>query len=258
MPEMTTFAVVSKQDKNCDALAKSLSRRLKAGGDPLTARRFGIPVEKNPDTVFVIGGDGTVLHSEHAYPGVPKVPIGFGRVSFISDVKSTDNLDIIVKRVLAKKYFLEERSKLSCSILPDALNEVALLQTHPNRMIELSLRIDGKEAGTIRGDGLIVSTPTGSTAYSLSCGGPIIPPETCAISVVPIAPFKLASRPIVVSDDSKITITTITDAIVSVDGRKDIRVKKGKQIDIFRSSTPARFVRFESNVNFFDKLKLLH
>lgn len=254
---MTTFAVVSKQDKSCDALAKSLSRRLNAGGDPRTARRLGIHVEKNPDTVFVIGGDGTVLHSEHAYPGVPKVPIGFGRVSFLSDVKSTDNLDLIVRRVLEKKYFLEERSKLSCSLLPDALNEVALLKTHPDRMIELSLLIDGKEAGTIRGDGIVVSTPTGSTAYALSCGGPILPPDTCATAIVPIAPFKLASRPMVVSDDSKITIVPITDAIVSVDGRKDVRVHAGKKVDIFRSSTPARFVRFEAK-NFFEKLKLLH
>ncbi len=251
------FAVVSKSDESCDRLAKALSKRLNAGGDQRTARRLGIPIEKNPDTVFVIGGDGTVLHSEHAYPGVPKVPIGFGRVSFISDVKSTDNLDLIVRRVLAKKYFLEERSKLSCSILPDALNEVALLKTHPDRMVELSLLIDGKGAGTIRGDGLIIATPTGSTAYSLSCGGPIIPPETCAISVVPIAPFKLASRPMVVSDDSKITIAPITDAIVSVDGRKDVRVKAGKKVYVFRSSTPARFVRFEAK-NFFEKLKLLH
>ncbi len=252
------FAVVSKQDKNCDALAKSLSRRLKAGGDPRTAKRLGIPVGKKPDTVFVIGGDGTVLYSEHAYPGVPKVPIGFGRVSFISDVKSTDNLDLIVKRVLAKRYFLEERSKLSCSILPDALNEVAFLKTHPNRMIELSILIDGKAAGTVRGDGIVVSTPTGSTAYALSCGGPILPPDTRATAIVPIAPFKLASRPMVVSDDSKITIVPITDAIVSVDGQKDVGVRAGKRVDISRSSTPARFVRLEGDVNFFEKLKLLH
>lgn len=255
---MTTFAVVSKQDKSCDSLAKSLSRRLKAGGDPRTAKRLGLRVEKSPDAVFVIGGDGTVLHSEHAYPGVPKVPIGFGRVSFISDVKSTtDNLDLIVRRVLEKKYFLEERSKLSCSLLPDALNEVALLKTHPNRMIELSLSIDGKGAGTIRGDGIVISTPTGSTAYALSCGGPILPPDTCATAIVPIAPFKLASRPMVVSDDSKITIVPITDAIVSVDGQKDVRVKAGKKVDISRSPTPARFVRFDAK-NFFEKLKLLH
>lgn len=254
---MATFAVVSKQDKNCDALAKSLSRRLKAGGDPITARRLGLRVEKNPDLVFVIGGDGTVLYSEHAYPGVPKVPIGFGRVSFIADVKSAVPISALVGKVMAKKYFLEERSKLSCTVLPDALNEVAFLKTHPNRMIELSLLIDGKDAGTMRGDGMVVSTPTGSTAYALSCGGPILPPTTSAIAIVPIAPFKLSSRPIVVSDDSKITVVPATDAIVSVDGQKDVGVRKGVAVDILRSPTPARFVRFESR-NFFEKLKLLH
>lgn len=251
------FAIVSKQDKNCDSLAKSLSKRLKAGGDQRTAKRLGIPIEKNPDTVFVIGGDGTVLHSEHAYPGVPKLPIGFGRVSFIADVKHTDNLNLVVRRILEKKYFLEERSKLSCSILPDALNEVAFLKTQPNRMVEVSVLIDGSDAGPVRGDGVIVSTPTGSTAYSLSCGGPILPPDTCATAIVPIAPFKLASRPIVVSDDSRVTIVPKTKVIVSVDGQRHVFVRAGQKVEVSKSKTPARFVRF-ARKNFFEKLELLH
>lgn len=249
------IAVVAKKSEESEKIALQIAEKLGAGADPETAKRLKIKPIKNPEIVFVIGGDGTVLHSEYVFPAVPKICFSQGRVSFLSGVE-TRNLDWILKRLEEGKYFTEERTKLSSNILPDALNEVAILRYEPNKMMEAQITIDRAESESVRGDGILVSTPTGSTAYALSCGGPIIVPSADLIALVPVAPFKLRSRPIIISGESRVTIIPKTAVVASVDGQKQVSISAGRKIEIRKSKTKARFIRFQPQ-NFFEKLKLL-
>ncbi len=223
------FAIVSKPE--CDDFARSVERILEeVGGDEKTAERLGIPVAKNPDAVFAVGGDGTLLLAERLYPHVPKLSIGCGRLSFLSSLEARQ-----IKHGLAKflegDYSLEERSKVKCG-RGEALNEIAVLSSHLGKMVELNVSIDGKPAESFRGDGILVATPTGSTAYALSAGGPILAPHVEAFAIVPVSPFRLASRPIVVSDSSKIRVTAKGEALVSMDGFPAGRLGVGEHIEI--------------------------
>jgi len=250
------FAVVAKRNPGAEKLALKIAKNLKAGVDERTAKALqGLPVSRNPGLVVVVGGDGTVLYSESVYNGVPKLVIAYGKVCFLSEV-GNDAWETGVKAVLAKKYSLEKRDKLSSNILPDALNEYCVVSNVPNKMIELEIYVDDQKALDIRGDGMVVCTPTGSTAYALASGGPIIVPGCDVFGIVPIAPFMLRSRPLVISDERTIKIVPKNHAKVAVDGGEVREVCAGTEIIIRKSKTPAWLVRTKKP-NFFDKLNII-
>lgn len=246
------IAIVSKPD--CDDFAKSVLRLVKdAGGDSETAKRLNIPTTKNPDTVIAVGGDGTVLLAEKYFPGVPKLSIGCGHLSFLSTI-AANQIKVGLSKFLSGEFTLEERAKIRCK-KGEALNEIAVLSKHLGRMTSLRVTIDGNEAEQFRGDGLIVSTPTGSTAYAMSAGGPILDPNSGAVAIVPVSPFRLASRPIVVSSSSTIRISAKTDSVVTMDGFEAGELKAGEHIDI-KCGTPTKFVNVGEK-NPYRKLRLL-
>ncbi|MEX2123046.1 MAG: NAD(+) kinase [Woeseia sp.] len=183
------------------------------------------------DLIIAVGGDGTMLYAAGlaGERAVPLLGINRGRLGFLADV-TPDEMLASLDRVLAGDYSRESRLLLYAQILaPDgsikdatALNDIVLQRRETGRMVDFETRIAGRYVNTHSGDGLIVSTPTGSTAYALSCGGPIIEPGLDAVVVVPICPHTLSDRPIVIPAGHRIEVRLLPDsdarAEVAVDG----------------------------------------
>ena len=194
------------------------------------------------DLVIVIGGDGTFLEAE-----VPLVGINIGRLGFLVDV-SPKNLSTSLEQIFSGDYTQEKRFLLSAEVLrgneslftTDALNDVVIHLRDIARMMEFETHINGTYVNHQRADGLIIATPTGSTAYALSSGGPLLHPTLNAITLVPISPHTLSNRPLVVDSDSEIKVliyeTKLAVARVTCDGQKSFDVMKGDIVKIKRQS----------------------
>lgn len=192
------------------------------------------------DLVIVVGGDGSVLGAarELAPYDIPLLGVNRGNLGFLTDIHP-DELEVQINEVLTGHYMVEERFLLTAHTYcrdkntgyADALNDVVLHAGLSARMIEFEIYLDGQFICSQRADGLIIATPTGSTAYALSAGGPIVHPKLDAILVVPMCPHTLSSRPIVVDGDSelKIVISPHMDVnpVVSCDAQHDINCMPG-------------------------------
>ncbi len=187
-------------------------------------------LKQNTDFLFSIGGDGTLLKAVTLVrdSNIPVLGINAGRLGFISSV-STDQLEIAINDVLKKKYEIKKRTLLCLETenklfgnVNYALNEVAVVKKDTSSMIRIDAFLDDEFLNSYWADGLIIATPTGSTGYSLSCGGPIIIPGSENIVITPIAPHNLNVRPIVLTDQSKIKLKVVDRdqlALVSLDSR---------------------------------------
>jgi NAD+ kinase len=168
------------------------------------------------DLMVAIGGDGNLLRATRCVIGhsVPLIGINRGRLGFLTDVRP-DQMLAVLDDVLDGEYLAEERLMLKASIVSEdgktesfcALNDVVLQKSASGRILDFVTKVDGHYVNSHGGDGLIVATPTGSTAYALSCGGPIIRPDVQAMVMVPICPHTLSDRPLVLQSSSKITVT---------------------------------------------------
>ena len=199
------------------------------------------------DLFIVIGGDGTFLGASRTLvdSGKPLLGINAGRLGFLVDL-SPEQISAEIKPILAGKYHLENRILLQASIYRGgekittniALNDVSLHMRDTIRMIEFDTRIDEQSVHTLRADGLIVSSPTGSTAYSLSAGGPVLHPELEVLLVSPICPHTLSSRPIVIKGDSVVEINLVPEcevaAVVSFDGQQTANIEPSDILRIER------------------------
>lgn len=209
----------------------------------------------NRDLVIAIGGDGTLLRAAKlAFPHrVPVLGVNLGRLGFLADLSPlqvTQGLDAI----LAGRYCAEERCVLLCEILRDgaplatqiAVNDVVIQRWSTARLITLNTYVDGRFVHTQRSDGMIISTPTGSTAYALSGGGPILDPTLPAMVLVPICPHTLTNRPLVISNNSRIEIDFASDnaedSRVTVDGNPMPILKAGDRIRITRHADAVRLI----------------
>ena len=204
------------------------------------------------DLAIVVGGDGTLLQSANKFvhTGVPLLGINLGRLGFLVDVSPDEMLDLLTA-ILQGSYQQEERSLLHCTVGDQpaelALNDVVLHKWHIARMLEFTIWVDGSLMHTQRSDGLIVSTPTGSTAYALSGGGPLLAPRLNAMALVPICPHTLSNRPIVINGDSEVVIalcgtTDATHARVTCDGQASLCVQPDERIVIHKHVTPVHFL----------------
>ena len=199
----------------------------------------------NIDLGVVVGGDGTLLKVGRllAPKNIPIIGINLGRLGFLVDISSA-NLDKQLEQMIEGKHTVEPRTLLQADVFrgrqklgsEGALNDVVVHVRNDVRMIEFDTKIDGDFVNTQRADGMIVSTPTGSTAYSLSAGGPILHPSLNAVTMVPICPHTLSHRPIVVSAESEIEILLCesrdVDARVSFDGQANLNLQAGDRIVI--------------------------
>lgn len=216
------------------------------------------------DLAIVVGGDGTMLNAarELVDHDVPIVGINLGRLGFLVDISPEEMLRSL-ESILQGEYLEDKRFLLQASIGKDrtalALNDVVLHKWNIARMIEFETWINGNFVESQRSDGIIVSTPTGSTAYALSGGGPLLEPGLDAISLVPICPHTLSNRPIVVHGNSEIIIdvtgrTNLQHVRITCDGQKNMELKDGEQLVIRKYHKTVRLFH-PSDHDHFDLLR---
>ncbi len=227
--------------------------------------------ELNSDLIIIIGGDGSMLKSirENINNDIPILGINQGRLGFLTDL-NVDKLSINLDRILRGKYIQEKRSLLQATIKKikhnkptnikyHAVNEIALYNDKIPKLIEFQIYINGKFVLQQRADGLVIATPTGSTAYSLSAGGPILDPKLKVITLVPLYPHTLSSRPIVVNEDSIIELKIINqnpniEYGLNFDGQKNIGLNVEDQIIIAKH--PKEFTLIHpTDYNYFSILR---
>jgi NAD+ kinase len=202
------------------------------------------------DLVFAIGGDGTLLRTFQMLD-LPVLGINVGSLGFLMEV-SPQNSREAVDRILAGHYTIKERAKIHTRIgdedLPDATNEVVLLSKTPAKMVSYEMYINMNWVEKVRGDGMIVSTPIGSTCYAMSAGGAILDPELPAFEIVALAPFITNIRPMIIPDTSVINIKIVERrraAVLAIDGSHLRSVKHNEEILLTKSKRTAKFVRFD-------------
>lgn len=203
------------------------------------------------DFTIVVGGDGTLIAAAKFYSQwkVPVLGINVGRLGFLSQV---NNIDYVIDSILAEDFYIEERIMLN-SLNKLALNDFVIKGCNSSRTSKFYLEIDGRDVCDYVADGLIISTPTGSTAYGLSAGGPILYPTVDAITIVPICPHTLNARPLVVPSSENIALKTCDDLLsVSIDGyEKENCIEK---IEIKLAEKRA-YLAFLNNENFYSILR---
>jgi len=248
--------------RNCEVIVDADSAESVASTNTETMPREELAA--SCDLVIVVGGDGTILNAGRsiAEAGVPLVGVNLGRLGFLADVspdEMTDELDQILKG----EFLDEHRTLLQAHVSrngetlfeSDALNDVVVHKRDIARMIELEVHIDGKLLNNQRSDGLIVSTPTGSTAYALSGGGPLLNPSLNAFVLVPICPHSINNRPFVFDDNSVIEIVVCdsrrNQAQVTCDGQVNFSLEADDRVHIHRKPTrlhlihPTKYDYFE-------------
>jgi len=218
------------------------------------------------ELVCVLGGDGTILRGAELARGTdtPLLGINLGKVGFLAEVEMAD-LTATVDRVVARDYTVEDRMTLDVTVSHAgredmrtwALNEVSIEKAARERMLEVTVEVDGRPLSTWGCDGVIVATPTGSTAYAFSAGGPVVWPDVEAILLVPNSAHALFARPVVVGPRSRLAVEVIRDAegqgVLWCDGRRHVDLAPGARIDVCRSPIPLRLARL-SHASFTDRL----
>ena len=215
-------------------------------------------LDSTVDLMITIGGDGTLLRSISFVRdlGIPIIGINTGRLGFLATLNQ-ELLNIELKKILKGEFNVEERSLLEVNIDNNndfsdfnfALNEVSVSRKNTTSMIEIKTTLNGEYLNTYWADGLIVSTPTGSTGYSLSCGGPIMTPSSQTFSITPIAPHNLNARPLVISDEIKIELSVEgreESHLLSLDSRIN-SLKNNVKIKIKKANYKIKLASFKNN-----------
>jgi NAD+ kinase len=218
---------------------------------------------ESADVLVSLGGDGTLLEAAHrAYPfGVPILGVDFGRTGFLTEV-GRGEYQRLIQDLLRNGMETVDRTALEATIIgrPEryfALNDIHIDRSHRGHILMFGIEIGSEKVADIPADGVVVSSPTGSTAYFLSAGGPIIAPGLDAIGIAPICPHTLFSRPLVVDASERIRISVPPDsgnANLYVDGRQIADMQPGSAVEIVKAKRPAQFVRLD-NRHFFKMLE---
>jgi NAD+ kinase len=220
------------------------------------------PIGSAPlDAMLTLGGDGTLLRGARLLKGapVPVLGVNLGRVGFLTAALK-DEGEAALERLASGRYVTEARQTIKAQIvpargetvaLPVALNDVTIHKGGVARLIQLNVQVNGSDVGNYSSDGLIIATPTGSTAYSLSAGGPIIVPDVEALVITPIAAHTLAVRPLVIPANARIRVASIRpgaeDLLVSVDGQQAMTLSPEDRVELQRGDAPVILVRFDQD-----------
>jgi NAD+ kinase len=217
------------------------------------------------DLLIILGGDGTLLSMARAVGdlGVPLLGVNLGGLGFLT-ATTLDEMFPALEAYLAGHMAIEERMLLAARIVRNgqplgeyaALNDIVITKSAMSRIIDLSVSVEGRYATAYRADGLIISTPTGSTAYSLSAGGPILFPTMDAVVLTPICSHTLTNRPIVVPGTDRIEVTLLADqeVMATMDGQVGVGLREGDTVEIRKASSRIRLVRFPQK-DFFSVLR---
>ena len=246
---------------------KKLHDKLAFDGDlELISFNKSKDLDSSIDLLVSIGGDGTFLRTiEYVRDlNIPVMGINTGNLGFLATIKK-ENLDQAVEKIYNKKFKVENRSVIKVnseeiglpkSLFPYALNEISVVRKDTTSMINIKTSLDGNHLNSYWADGLIISTPTGSTGYSLSCGGPVISPSSGSLVLTPISPHNLNARPLVISDDTKIELSVSgreENHLLSIDS-KIFTVQNQTNITIEKPNFDFKIAHFSNN-NFYKTLK---
>ena len=220
------------------------------------------------DALIVLGGDGTFLRAARAVSevDVPILGVNCGKVGFLSKAES-EEMESVLGLLLAGEYTLEPRMMLEATVLPgsdptrthsfSALNEAAVVRGSQARVVRLEVTIGASHMATYTADGLVISSPTGSTGYSFSAGGPILDPTSRNLIVTPIAAYLSAIRSVVVGPQHVVTVRVLEahDCLVSIDGREDMPLHAGDEVHVTARDRPIRFVEPRGALPFWELLR---
>jgi NAD+ kinase len=216
--------------------------------------------QRRPEIVVVLGGDGTILRGAELAraAGAPVLGVNLGRVGFLAEAER-DDIDDVADRVLARSYQVEERMTLDVELTLDgrqmgsawALNDVSIEKAARALMVDIAVEVDGRPLSVWGCDGVIAATPTGSTAYSFSAGGPVVWPEVEALLLTPLAAHALFNRPLVAAPTSTLALELLRGhapatgpaAVLSADGRRSIDLPAGTRVEVRRGAVPVRLAR---------------
>ncbi|MCC3769474.1 NAD kinase, partial [Streptomyces sp. UNOC14_S4] len=217
------------------------------------------------ELLVVLGGDGTLLRgAEFARSsGVPMLGVNLGRVGFLAEAER-DDLDKVVDRVVTRAYEVEERMTIDVLVRTDgrvvhtdwALNEASVEKAARERMLEVVTEVDGRPVSRFGGDGVVCATPTGSTAYAFSAGGPVVWPEVEALLMVPISAHALFAKPLVTAPDSVLAVEVqpqTPNGVLWCDGRRSVELPAGARVEVRRGAVPVRLARLH-HASFTDRL----
>lgn len=221
------------------------------------------PLGETIDLAIVIGGDGTMLTAARdlAVHAVPTIGVNFGRLGFLADLALKDfaaGLDAILRG----DYRLEQRTLLDTIVRAGdslihrgrAVNDTAIAKGNTGRLVEFEIRVDGRFLSHIRSDGLIIATPTGSTAYSLSAGGPIIYPTLPVMSLLPVCPHMLSNRPIVLDQNARVEISSLvfaeTHGNLALDGVIVCKLHGGETVTVSKAAETLPMIRINGHDHF--------
>lgn len=237
--------------------------RLRELGADVEVTRADTASANGCELVIVLGGDGTFLRAaELAYPeSVPVLGINLGRIGFLAEAEA-NHVDEVMARLISRDYRIESRMTLDVTVRDPrgvdgptltrtwALNEVAIQNRSSQGVLELLTEVDGRPVSAFGADGLLVSTPTGSTAYAFSAGGPVMWPDLEAILIVPSNAHALFARPMVTSPRSRIAVEVDAEgraAVAFCDGRRTIEAPPGARVEVVRGNRPVHWVRLDSD-----------
>ncbi|MDO5628417.1 MAG: NAD kinase [Mobilicoccus sp.] len=241
------------------------------GGDPASLRGHVEEADRERpalgcELVCVLGGDGTILRAAEVarHTDTPLLGVNFGHVGFLAEAEQED-LAGTVARIAAADYTVEDRMSLDVVVYEGsrvisrswALNEVTVEKAERERMLELTVEVDDRPLSTWGCDGIIVSTPSGSTAYAFSAGGPIVWPDTQAMLIVPISAHALFARPLVVGPQTRVAVELVSQSmgrgVMWCDGARPLDLPDGARIEVSRGERPVRLARL-TDAPFADRL----
>lgn len=256
-PVPRTVGIVCKPTREANARARAVAERLEQRGVAVILDEARV-VES--DLIMVLGGDGTLIHAaglvQHAKRDVPILGVNMGSLGFLTEVPASD-LDSALDLVLAGKAEVSSRMKLRVHLHRqgkserkeldgEVLNDVVINKGALARMMELEATYAGDVVTTYRADGVIIATPTGSTAYALSASGPILHPAMRGVIIAPICPHALTQRPIVVPDDGEVNVvlkSEVGDVFLTLDGQSGVPLGVGDRVQIKQSKRRVLLVR---------------
>lgn len=243
-------------------MAQKIARQLHdAGVQAITAEAYeAVQLDDDIDVIMVLGGDGTLIRIAHLYGtcNIPIMGVNMGTVGFLSSIEAEETESALPK-LIDRAYSLDERMLLEIEIIQAdqllnryySLNEVSFKSAR-GRILSLGITIEGQSHATFRGDGIIVATPTGSTAYSLSAGGPVIDPLLEVLLLTPLAAYHLYRRPLVIEGSKVICVYPQADdpAEISVDGQVKCELNENQYVMIRRAPHKVKLLRFNDDTFF--------
>ncbi|HDN83353.1 MAG TPA: NAD(+)/NADH kinase [Candidatus Altiarchaeales archaeon] len=254
--EFSSFGLISNPKVDLKLLlklvsvieSKNISLEMEKNTAGVLSRKGKEIEEMESELLLVLGGDGTVLWTAMRTSAI-LFPINAGRLGHFSEISigDTKKLEKAITLLSNGEFYVDERERISINTT-DALNEILICTSKPAKLLDISLYIDSRKIEDFRADGVMVATPTGSTAYSLSCGGPVIYPS-CKVNVItPLNPLWMRPRPIVVPNSSTIEIKlkkTSKEALVVFDGILSKPLNPGESVEIKKSKRKTRFARLK-------------